>query len=450
MVSFLQPCVLLLYAVALIPNIPVLMENDKHSLQQTFRMAELILLHRENRLGMEDAVRLQAWLSASELNRQLLEELNDDLTIQKFIHTYNSVTDAETAFETSIAPRLNQEGVKTQRATGYWIARAAAILLIPALLASLWYFRSRNGATTSPTANTPMSVPLNGAVRAGAGAILPGSERAVLTLADGRSLPLAEAPTGPLARQGSIGIDKTGQGLLTYGQEPQAAGGGDMTGYNTLVTPRGGTYKVVLPDGTTAWLNADSRLRYPVPFQGHRREVTLSGEAYFEVASHPREPFIVRLDNKNTHIEVLGTHFNVLAYEEEPICMTTVLQGSVKVAAGQLGSAAPFGIVLHSYQEAATDAGGIRSVRTNPRAADAAAWTSGRIAFAGRNIRLVMEDIARWYDVSVVYRGNMTDRAFEGSVSRETSLEDALKILSATNTVHFDIDKDSRRITVTP
>jgi hypothetical protein len=424
------------------------MESELDSLEKTFRMAELILLHRENRLGKEDAALLQTWLGASKHNRDLLKEWTDDLAIQEHINTYLSVTDAETAFETMIAPRLQQEGGMTRQLWGYW-ARAAAILLIPTLLAAFWYFRSRNGVTISLTANTPTSVPANGTVRAGKGAILPGSERAMLTLSDGSVLALESAPLGRLAHQGTVDIDKTGRDLLTYGQgRPGAATGGMI--YNTLVTPKGGTFKVVLPDGTVVWLNAGSRLRYPVSFGGDQRLVSLTGEAYFEVASHPQAPFIVHLEAKNTNIQVLGTHFNVLAYEEESICMTTVLEGSVKVAADLLGSAAPFGIVLHGNQEARTTSNQVLSVRTNPRAADAAAWTTGRIAFEGRNIQEIMGDITRWYDVSVVYKGNMANRAFVGSVSRESSLENALNILSATNTVHFTIDQDNRRITVTP
>ena len=422
------------------------MENEHDSLEKAFRMTELVLLHRENRLGREDIDRLEAWLEASHHNRELLEEWTNDLAIQEHINTWHAITDAGTAFEANIEPQLHR---MTPQIWGYRVTRAAAILLIPTLLASLWYFRSRHEAGTSPTANTRTSVPADGTVRAGKGAILPGSERAFLTLSDGRSLPLENAPLGRLASQGTIDIDKTGPGLLTYAQGQASPAAGDML-YNTLTTPRGGTCRVVLPDGTIAWLNAGSRLHYPVPFSGDRRLVSLSGEAYFEVAQHPQAPFIVHLEDKNTDIQVLGTHFNVLAYEEESICMTTVLEGSVKVAAGQLGSAAPFGIVLQVNQEARTNTNGVLSVRTNPHAAEAVAWTTGRIAFDGRSIREIMGDIARWYDVSVLYQGNIPNTAFEGSVSRESSLENALNILSATNTIHFLIDKDNRRITVTP
>jgi ferric-dicitrate binding protein FerR (iron transport regulator) len=425
------------------------MENEQDSLQQTFRMAEIILLHRENRLGVEDAALLQAWLESSQQNRELLDEWNNDFAIQEHINTYLSVTDAEVAFETNIAPRLLQEGGMTRQLWGHWITRAAAILLIPTLIATLWYFRNRNGEQISPIANTPTSVPANGTVRAGKGAILPGSERAILTLEDGSRMPLENAPLGRLARQGAIDVNKTGSGSLAYGQGQVNPATGALM-YNTLVTPKGGTCKVVLPDGTIAWLNAGSSLRYPVPFRGNQRLVSLSGEAYFEVAERPQDPFIVHIDNKNTDIQVLGTHFDVLAYEEESVCMTTVLEGSVKVAAGLLGSAVPFGIVLHGNQEARTDHSGILSVRTNPHAADAVAWTTGRIAFGGRSIEEIMADIARWYDVSVIYKGNFTNRALVGSVSRRSSLDSTLQILSATNTVHFTLDQDSRRITVTP
>lgn len=427
------------------------MENKTDLPQEVFRVAELILLHREHRLGREDAAVLQSWLESSAHNQQLLEEWTNDLAIQEHINTFHSITDVETAFETKFAPRLaplREEGGIIRPIWGRRVFRAAAVLLIPTLLAGFWYFRSHHGEPASLTARTSASVPTNDAVRAGKGGILPGSERATLTLSDGSRMFLDKASVGPLTRQGGVMIDKKEDGRLAY--EPTGAAAGE-TAYNTLTTPRGGTYKVGLPDGTVVWLNAGSQLRYPVPFHGNQREVSLSGEAYFEVAPHPEAPFLVHLDSKNTDIRVLGTHFDVSAYEEESICMTTVLEGSVKVAAGQLGSAAPFSTaVLHANDQAKTNAQGGIDVTNNPHAADAAAWTSGRIALGGRDIQAIMQSIARWYDVSVVYQGDINHPAFVGSISRAASLDNALNILSATNSIHFTVDKANRRIIVTP
>jgi ferric-dicitrate binding protein FerR (iron transport regulator) len=410
------------------------MENEQ--MQHAFRIAELIRLHQEQKLGMEESALLQAWLDASPRNRELVDEWDQPEIVDKYIDLYLSVTDADTVFETRIASRLQRQEEPVWQRRGYWLTGVAATVLAATLVATLWYARHQNERKPELAAVATMPASTANAVSV---AIAPGRERATLTMADGHQVALDNVPVGWAALEGNTHIVKQNQGVLGYtpGQTP---GNGSL---NTVTTPKGGTYKVVLPDGSVAWLNAASSLRFPVAFDGKTRKVALTGEGYFEVTHDPAAPFIVHLDKSNTDIQVLGTRFDVLAYEDEPICKTTVLDGSVKVTAGTGSSG-----TLQKGQEAQTSGDGSFRVIRVPDAADCIAWTNDRLSLNG-NITAVMRDIARWYDVTVVeYKGDVSDRTFGGSVSRDSSLTYVLKLLETTGSIHFTLDK--RRIIVTP
>jgi transmembrane sensor len=273
--------------------------------------------------------------------------------------------------------------------------------------------------------------------------VLPGRDRAVLTLNDGTRIDLDQRKTGKLAGQGTVSITKGANGLLTYHFSGPGESRPDNTGLmNEISTPNGGQYQLVLSDGTKVWLNATSSLRFPVAFAAGERKITLSGEAYFEVAHDAKRPFIITTAREQ--VKVLGTHFNMNSYRNEPASITTLVEGRVEVSSTDKNMAST-AHVLEPGQEATTSSQGIVVHRADLE--KAMAWKNGYFIFHNENLETIMRDIERWYDVTVVYEGDFSDKRFEGSVSRFKNVSEILRKFELTNSIHFKIE--GRRITVT-
>ncbi|MES2109884.1 MAG: FecR domain-containing protein [Bacteroidota bacterium] len=269
-----------------------------------------------------------------------------------------------------------------------------------------------------------------------------GSNGAVLTLANGKKVILDETKVGDITRQNGTNLQKAGDSLLVY-QSGETTVVGNY--YNTLETPRGKQYSVVLPDGTKVWLNAASSLKYPTTFSGKDRKVELAGEAYFEVAHNKAKPFKV-LTNGQT-VEVLGTHFNIKAYADEPATWTTLLQGSVKVEDNRNHSA----LLIPGQQAVSGNNGALQTL--NKVDMDAVLdWKNGEFVFSGESLESIMRKVSRWYDAEVEYKDEALKKEhFFGSVSKWSSASDVLDALALTGTVKFSIvggPKKERRIIV--
>ncbi|MBL7735372.1 MAG: FecR family protein [Chitinophagaceae bacterium] len=249
--------------------------------------------------------------------------------------------------------------------------------------------------------------------------ILPGGNKAVLTLSDGRKIELKEG--AEMLKDGGVSINKN-NGELIYNKT-------NILAYNMMSTPRGGQYRLSLPDGTRVWLNASSSITYPTAFHGKERKVSMTGEAYFEVARNETKPFYVEVNNIT--VEVLGTHFNINAYPDEQQVTTTLLEGSVKINASFLkpGQAWTNGVIRNADTE------------------QAVAWKNGYFNFNRVGLPAVMRQISRWYDVDVVYEGKIPDLLFLGEIQRELQLSDVLEVLKRTE-VHFKIE--GKKIVVMP
>lgn len=303
----------------------------------------------------------------------------------------------------------------------YRIPAAAAVL---ALL--LWgvYSLTRPASMPVPTASktAPQDIPAGG-------------NKATLTLANGSRIVLDDTGEGTVASQGGISIHKTNNGQLVYtitGNNQQTD-----TGYNTIQTPNGGQYQVNLPDGSKVWLNAATSLTFPAAFGANGRTVDLNGEAYFEVAAMPNaQPFTVKVNDLT--VDVLGTQFNIMAYADEKNSHTTLLTGAVRVTKGGAGK------VLQPGQQAI--AGADLQVREADTEA-AVAWKNGMTVFSNADIHSIMRQIARWYDVDIVYQGEIPQRLFTGKIPRHANVSKVLKILELSD-IHFTID--GRKIIVTP
>lgn len=305
-----------------------------------------------------------------------------------------------------------------------WLRIVAAAVLILTLGGSAWWLlHKKEGMPPQPS----FTALLNDAA--------PGGNRAVLTLADGTRITLDSAENGALAQQGGIKVMKVDSGQLAYetGGQPTS---GTAVQFNTLVTPRGGSYGVTLPDGTKVWLNAASTLKYPTVFTGNERKVTLEGEAYFDVVSNAAQPFKVnvaaaRAGGNPMEVTVLGTQFNIMAYRDEKTINTTLIAGAVKVAQGNIVRQ------LAPDQQAQVNTVGEMDIRKDINAADAAAWKSGLFHFQKADLPSVMRQIARWYDMDIVYEGH-PDIRLSGMISRNINVSEVLKLLES-NGAHFRI-----------
>ncbi len=298
---------------------------------------------------------------------------------------------------------------------------AAASILLCAV--GIWYKREGR-----PVSNTM-------ALRK-ASDILPGGNKALLVLGGGTTINLDSAKNGMLLSEGGTAVKKDKDGQLSY-NGPK--GDADVS-FNKLITPKGGQYEVVLPDGSKVWLNAASTLTYPTAFVGKERKVQLEGEAYFEVASDPGKPFLV--STADMQVEVLGTSFDLMAYEGEENTKGTLLQGSIKAL-----DASGAGVLLKPGQEASLDhADGKMNVQPADTE-EAVAWKEGMFLYNRQaGIQEVMRQLARWYDIEVHYSGPTTGKRFYGGIQKGLPLSQVLSILERTG-VRFNVE--GRDITVT-
>lgn len=268
-------------------------------------------------------------------------------------------------------------------------------------------------------------------------AILPGRDRATLSLDNGAVFNLDSLGKGEIFQQSGIKIEKNGEGELIYSVISSADNHIEVL-RNTVSTPKGGQYRVSLPDGSQVWLNAASKLTFPTVFTGNSRVVELVGEAYFEVAQNKKLPF--RVITPTEEIEVLGTHFNVNAYSDEESSAVALLEGKVKVS---LPASSEFQ-VLKPGEQTVVKAGAITVYPVD--LSEAIAWKNGEFMFQNERIKSAMQKVARWYDVEVIVAPELEDIAIWGSVSKYDNIKAILKIIEMTGSVRFEIE--GRRIYV--
>jgi ferric-dicitrate binding protein FerR (iron transport regulator) len=302
-----------------------------------------------------------------------------------------------------------------------WVQMAAAAAILAAVLFSTLIFFNTQPAPAN-MARTPEPVQQE---------IQPGHNTALLTLADGSTILLDSAADGVLAQEGGMSVLKL-KGRLSYdkNQRQEAA-----PLYNKVFTGRGNQYQLELSDGTNVWLNASSSIRFPINFTGGERRVEVSGEAYFEVAKDASRPFRVTVQSAlgNSEVEVLGTHFNINAYDDEELVKTTLLEGSIKLSKNESTQ------LLKPGQQAAYDGQSALSVKSGVDVDKVVAWKNGSFVFDHQDIKSIMRQISRWYDVDIVYQEEPTHETFSGIVSRKSDVGKVLKIMQA-NGVHFRIE----------
>lgn len=295
---------------------------------------------------------------------------------------------------------------RTRKLRALWYSSAAAILIIASVSGILYRFQSINTYDTEQQARFE--------------AINAGSDKALLILANGEQFKL-DGNTAIASGQGDILIDGQNLNLSEKGISTASL--------NTLETPRGGQFKVVLSDGSEVWLNAGSQLRYPTKFTGDSREVELIGEAYFEIKHNPKKPF--KVHTKDQHIQVLGTGFNISSYPNS-ITTTALAHGKVSVSSGS--SPSPAAMILAPGQQAVSNSG--KLLKQNADIDRVTAWKNGLFKFKKSSVQDITAQIERWYDVQFVFRNKtIPTRQITGEIPRKVNLYDIVQILS-----YFDIN----------
>lgn len=381
------------------------MNDEQYELSAAWQRMHAILWKHMNQEELTEAeqAQLAEWLSESDANIKLYEELSNNDSIYRELVQIHKAEQEKTEMREKALFGMNYE-----RPVRFWTTwtRIAAAVLIFLLGAALFYYykpTKQDVVTHSPQPTFD---------------IAPGKEKAILQLADGRQIVLDDVQNGVIANEGQAQVKKM-NGALRY--EAHDTKPGAAVAYNTITTPRGGQYQVMLEDGSKVHLNAGSSLRFPSVFTGNKREVTLTGEAYFEVVKDSKA-FVVRLPAPNGEIEVMGTVFNVNSYANEEAALTTLVEGRIRYGNNTQS------VILQPGQQAASMAD--QPIRVNNvDVALATAWKNGYFQFSSSDIQSVFRQLERWYDIDVVYEGSIPEDRFSGKIQRNLPLLKVMKYL---------------------
>ena len=376
--------------------------------------SELIIKFLKNDLSAPQKEEFDIWLSASPQNKALVESFRNTESVQHEIN-YIDAVDVNQGWE-NISKQITPAPATKFAWNSVLRYSAAAILAITVGLGIYIY-----------TANTPVN---KSAQTTKADDIMPGSPKAILNMADGSSIDLGSSSLSLVGSEGQLALSAK-KGVLYFGRDGKR---NHIKGYNVLKTPRSGEYRMVLPDGTKVWLNAVSSLRFPTSFNKTERRVELSGEAYFEVTPNKNLPFKVTFNK--TEVEVLGTHFNISSFGGKS--KTTLVEGSVKITeSGKQGILKP--------GEEATVTNGTVAIQTTDTY-KSIAWKEGAFYFKEDLMTDIMNQLFRWYDVEIVYKGKPDLKRYSGNIRRQATLNQVLEMLNAVSGTKFSLE--GRTVTV--
>ncbi|OQP66473.1 hypothetical protein A3860_13365 [Niastella vici] len=388
---------------------------NEQLMEKASHIASLILADLQDSLSTEGRQELNAWIQENNDNYILYEELMDEEKLGNDLYELHSY-DPNQAYE-RLAQRLFPHAATGKKVYFriWWYMVAAALLLVAG---GITYVALNKAEKPIPKSVIVLAKQKSPGIPAD-------TKKAVLILADGSTVSLNEMNNGNIAQQGNVIILKEQNGQLKYKLTNSIA---NTNGFNTLRTPRGGEYKVTLDDGTRIWLNSASTLQFPVHFNGNDRRVIFTGEAYFEVASAlipqtgNKRSFIVSVDNME--VQAIGTSFNITAYKEDNRSQTTVVEGLVKVDRNNRSSLLAPGKKLIAADSTVTieDADVKQEI----------AWKNGEFVFRNTSLKIVMNELARWYDMDVVYDAGVPSLHFSGEVERESDIRKVLNMLEYT------------------
>ena len=396
------------------------------------RIVHLLLTQQKGEITEAEQQELDAWAGASEANRRFIERCLDREGVAASLEQLDK-TDEEAAWQSFILKNGLDYTITPvvsigRRKPWQWVAAAATI----GVLATGAYLFFNKGGNSKPRQEEVVTVDKGERIQ-------PGTNKATLTLNDGRTITLDEAKDGTLAKEGGAAINKKGDALV---YDPEAKGGKGAAGnapvaYNTVSTPRGGFYALTLPDGSKVWLNAEASIRFPTAFTGKERRVDITGEAYFEVAKRASQPFIV--STGDAQVRVLGTHFNIRAYADEGAIKTTLVEGSVEVTATEAAKK----VILKPAQQAILSHQSQSSQSIPVQTADVEsviAWKNGYFDFKAVPLSDILKEIKRWYqDIDDIEVKMPANEAFTAAIPRNVPLSTMLTILESTDRVHFEV-----------
>lgn len=385
-----------------------------------FKIAELIFRDLQGRLTGEEEDILRKWIALTPENRALYEKIIDEDTILARLKAYDEVN-SEKAWE-KIDSLISEKNKNRRLHISHFMKYAAAVL-IPALLITYIYVRKHGYDRQNQVAHTVE--------------ILPGTQRAILTLSDGKQIELNVSGQEAVIKENEVNIHNASKTLRYLEDTTQKNEFGEIA-YNTLATPKGGEYYLELTDGTKIWLNADSKLRYPTLFAKDERRVFLEGEAYFEVKKNPAKPFIV--DAYEMETRVLGTSFNITAYSDDKNMATTLAEGAVKVSIVSNTADESANLVLKPGEQAVlekeSNTFNILKVDTETYTA----WKEGKFVIANEELESIMRRLGRWYNFETQFTSPETRYLhFSGTIGRYDTIESILEMISLTTKISFEI-----------
>ena len=399
------------------------------------RLQVLMELYFEKSINEVELHELSQWVTLHAADEKLLQLLQQQWHKHQALDTLSNA-ESERIIAAILTPLPSTQiipftsNIVTGNAKTTWLKRiavAASLLIIP----SVGYFVLR------PTHVSPSTKSI-ATINASKNDMMPGGQKALLTLSDGSQIVLDSASNGLLSKQGGTKIIKLANGQVEY---TASTLGSTQTLYNTMSTPAGGQYQITLPDGSKVWLNASSSIHYPTAFLEKERRVTITGEAYFEIAKNANKPFIVKVYN-GAEVKVLGTHFNVKSYADEDEIQTTLLEGSINIYNGLKNN------LLVPGNQAKIDKSGVIKVQADADLEEVVAWKNGNFQFNSADIKSVLRQAARWYNIEVVYLGKpSTENRFTGKIPMSVNLSRLLRWLEYSD-VHFKLD--GKKLIVTP
>jgi|GEM_PF-28238 len=390
-------------------------------------ISSLIIKHLEGVASLEEKQALDTWINDSAENQYLFEELCDEFRMNEDLTTYSGDIKATWAKILTLAPELQEATTKQIN----WLRFAGAVAIILLMGISFLCFTDDN--------YTQSHVIQSDSGQYNSSDVVPGGNKATFTLADGKQMSLDVVHNGQVAEQGTMQVVKQGDGTIEYrGSIPSMDGSnqGIVVLYNTINTNKGGQYKLQLNDGTPIWLNAASSVTYPTLFTGKKREESISGGVYIEVAPNKSNPFIEHIANNKTNIEVLGTRFTVNAYEDEPYIKTTLLEGSVKLTAQVQGE--NINTILRPGQQTKVSHENLEKIK-EANTEEAIAFINGFFYFNQADIKTVICQSEKWYDIQVLFAQPVRNSTFDGEIQRTLALSVVLEILER-NDVKFSVE----------
>ena len=405
----------------------------ERKVEYSLYIAELIYKYRNNTLSESESDELNTWIAKSNANRQLFSELLDDEALfGELLEMEGEETDSRVQSilkkVEDMAGPARKEGVvrKLRRKSWYW---AAAALLVA--FSGTIYFINRK------------TVAVEGVPVVARAPIEPGGDKAILKLADGTLIPL-DSSAGDVINLHNVNIRRE-NGMVVYSSADDREKN-VVPSINTIQTPKGGQYQVVLPDGTRVWLNAASSITFPTVFTGKERHVEITGEAYFEVAAmysaekinkeKKKVPFLVRINTPGGsagEVVVLGTHFNINAYGDEPVVRTTLVEGSIVMRKGKTV------LKMQPGQQLSAAVNDNTFKTSYPNMQEVLAWKNGRFIFNNSSAVEIMRQISRWYDVKIEFEGDLSSVYFSGGISRKDDVSKLLAILESEGRLEFTV-----------